>query len=49
METVEEVAATDVDEMMTDKAAAHFLVASDEEGGQGKMGIITVGVISAAY
>ena len=49
VETVEEVAATDVDEMMTDKAAAHFLVASDEEGGAGKMGIINVGVISAAY
>ncbi|MBQ7911796.1 MAG: uL15 family ribosomal protein [Clostridia bacterium] len=49
VETVEEVAATDVDSMMTDKAAAAFLVASDEEGGQGKMGIINVGLISAAY
>ena len=49
VETVEEVDAETVDEMMTDKVAAAFLVASDEEGGQGKMGIINVGVISAAY
>ena len=49
VETVEEVAATEVDEMMTDKAAEHFLVVSDETGGNGKLGIINVGVISAAY
>ncbi len=49
VETVEEVDAETVDEMMTDKVAAAFLVASDEEGGQGKMGIINVGLISAAY
>ena len=49
VETVEEVAATDVDDLMTDKVAAAFLVASDEEGGQGKMGIINVGLISSAY
>jgi hypothetical protein len=49
VETVEEVNADTVDDMMTDKVAAAFLVASDEEGGQGKMGIINVGVISAAY
>ncbi len=49
VETVETVDATDVDDMMSDKAAEHFLVVSDEEGGVGKMGIINVGVISAAY
>ena len=49
VETVEEVNADTVDDMMTDKVAAAFLVASDEEGGQGKMGIINVGLISAAY
>ena len=49
VETVDEVAADDVDNMMSDKTAAHFLVTSDEEGGAGKMGIINVGLISAAY
>ena len=49
VETVDEVAADDVDDMMSDKVAVHFLVTSDEEGGAGKMGIINVGLISAAY
>ena len=49
VETVEEVAATEVDELMSDKVAEHFLVVSDELGGVGKMGIINVGVISPAY
>ena len=46
---VVENATVSVTSFVTDKAAAAFLVASDEEGGQGKMGIINVGLISSAY
>ena len=49
VETVEEVDAENVDDLMTDKVAEHFLVESDEMGGSGKMGIINVGLISSAY
>ena len=49
VETVDEVDAEHVDELMTDKTAEHLLIASDEMGGVGKMGIINVGLISAAY
>jgi hypothetical protein len=49
IETVEEVSAETVDELMTDKTAEKLLEETDEEGGNGKQGIINVGVISAAY
>jgi hypothetical protein len=49
LEIVEEVSVEVVDTLMTDKAAEAFLVESEEQGGNGKMGIINVGVISAAY
>ena len=49
VETVHEVDSEYVDEMMTDKVAEHFLIESEETGGVGKMGIINVGLISAAY
>ena len=49
LELVEEINVEDADALMPDKVAETFLIESDEQGGVGKMGIINVGVISAAY
>lgn len=49
IETVEKVSVEVVDALMTDKVAEMLLEKSDEPGGNGKQGIINVGVISAAF
>jgi ribosomal protein L15 len=49
IETMDAVAAEDVDKLMSDKVAQNLLESSSESGGSGKMGIINVGLISAAF
>ena len=49
LEIVEEISVEDVDSLMSDKVAETLLEESEELGGYGKMGIINVGVISAAF
>ena len=49
IETLDEVSAEDVDDLMTDKLAETFLEKTEELGGIGKMGIINIGVISSVY
>ena len=49
IETLDEVSAEIVDELMTDTLAEALLEESKEMGGIGKMGIINVGIISPEY
>ena len=49
IETLDEVSAEIVDELMTDTLAEALLEESKEMGGIGKMGIINVGIISPVY
>ena len=49
LELVDAVSADEVDRLMTDKAAEHFLESATEGSGAGKMGIINVGQLSEAY
>lgn len=49
IETLDEVSAETVDELMTDKLAETLLEESEEMGGTGKLGIINIGVISPVY
>ena len=49
IEVVEEVSAETVDDLMTDKAAEYYLENTNEEGGEGKMGIINVGQLCEVY
>ena len=49
IETLDEVSAETVDELMTDTLAEALLEESEEMGGNGKLGIINIGVISPVY
>ncbi len=49
LETVDIITADAVDTLMTDKTAQRLLEISGEPGGVGKLGIINIGIISAAY
>ena len=49
IETLDEVSADTVDELMTDQLAETLLEESEEMGGTGKSGIVNIGVISPAY
>ena len=49
IETLDEVSADVVDELMEDKLAETLLEETEEWGGTGKMGVINIGVISPVY
>lgn len=49
IETLDEVSADVVDELMEDKLAETLLEETEELGGSGKMGVINIGVISPVY
>ena len=49
IETLDEVSADVVDELMADKLAETLLEETEELGGTGKMGVINIGVISPVY